>query len=62
MDGQTSTVTTPDGRTLGVCVWGDPGGAPLFWLHGTPESRFLHEPADSYARHHLRVYTDDRTG
>lgn len=28
-----------DGRTLGYCVWGDPGGRPLLFLHGTPGSR-----------------------
>jgi pimeloyl-ACP methyl ester carboxylesterase len=61
-DGQTSIVSTPDGRRLGVCEWGDPGGAPMFWLHGTPGSRFLRDPGDGYRRNHLRVYTYDRPG
>ena len=61
-DGQTTIVVTPDGRRLGVCVWGDPEGAPLFWLHGTPGSRFLREPGDRYLREHLRVFTYDRPG
>jgi pimeloyl-ACP methyl ester carboxylesterase len=60
--GQTSIVTTPDGRRLGVCVWGDPGGAPMFWLHGAPGSRFLREPGHGYLRHRLRVFTYDRPG
>jgi pimeloyl-ACP methyl ester carboxylesterase len=59
---ETRTVSTPDGRTLGVCIWGDPEGAPMFWLHGTPGSRFLREPGDAYVRNHLRVYTYDRPG
>ena len=28
-----------DGRTLGFKVYGDPAGAPLLFLHGTPGSR-----------------------
>ncbi|TDW18980.1 alpha/beta fold hydrolase [Kribbella kalugense] len=61
-DGRTRVVATPDGRRLGVCVWGDPGGAPVFWLHGTPGSRLLREPGASYADNHLRVFTYDRPG
>jgi pimeloyl-ACP methyl ester carboxylesterase len=61
-DGQTTIVITPDGRRLGVCVWGDPDGVPMFWLHGTPGSRFLREPGASYAHNHLRVFTYDRPG
>jgi pimeloyl-ACP methyl ester carboxylesterase len=61
-DGQTSIVSTPDGRRLGVCEWGDPEGAPIFLLHGTPGSRFLREPGDGYLHNHLRVYTYDRPG
>ncbi len=60
MHEQTRIVSTSDGRSL--AVWGDPDGAPMFWLHGTPGSRFLREPGDGYARNHLRVYTYDRPG
>lgn len=37
----------PDGRMLGFCVYGDPAGMPVVFLHGTPGSRlqiaFAHE-------------------
>ena len=37
----------PDGRMLGFCVYGDPAGLPVVFLHGTPGSRlqiaFAHE-------------------
>jgi len=56
------TVSAPDGRRLEVCVWGDPAGAPVFWLHGTPGSRLLRHPGDSYLDHRLRVVTYDRPG
>jgi pimeloyl-ACP methyl ester carboxylesterase len=55
-------VQTPDGRTLGVCTWGDPNGAPMIWLHGTPGSRFLRHTGDGYLRHRIRVITFDRPG
>ncbi|WP_406052976.1 alpha/beta fold hydrolase [Kribbella sp. NBC_00889] len=56
------TVITPDGRKIGVCVWGDPGGESIFWLHGTPGSRFLRHPDDGYVSRGLRVFTYDRPG
>jgi pimeloyl-ACP methyl ester carboxylesterase len=58
----TLTATTSDGRTLGICCWGDPEGAPVFWLHGTPGSRLHHWAEDEYQRHRLRVVTYDRPG
>lgn len=37
----------PDGRVLGFCIYGDPAGMPVVFLHGTPGSRlqiaFAHE-------------------
>ena len=56
------SVETPDGRTLGVCLWGDPDGAPLFMLHGTPGSRRLRHDVDDYRVHQLLVCTYDRPG
>ena len=29
----------PDGRLLGFCIYGDPSGLPVVFLHGTPGSR-----------------------
>lgn len=55
-------VATEDGRDLGVRVWGDPGGAPIFWLHGTPGSRMLRDPTDTYLRLGLAVCAYDRPG
>jgi pimeloyl-ACP methyl ester carboxylesterase len=62
MHERTRIVSTTGGRELAVCAWGDPDGAPMFWLHGTPGSRFLREPGEGYARNHLRVFTYDRPG
>lgn len=58
----TSIVTAPDGRELGVCHWGDPEGARLFWLHGTPGSRLLRQPGTAYLDRGLHVVTYDRPG
>lgn len=55
-------IEAPDGRALGVCLWGDPEGAPLFWLHGTPGSRRLRHDVDQYRAHRLWVCTYDRPG
>jgi pimeloyl-ACP methyl ester carboxylesterase len=55
-------VEAPDGRSLGVSLWGDPDGAPLFWLHGTPGSRKLRHDVDDYRAHGLWVCTYDRPG
>ena len=55
-------VTTSDGRDVGVRVWGNPAGAPIFWLHGTPGSRMLRDPTDTYVRHGLAVRAYDRPG
>jgi len=62
IEGSTKTITTPDQRTLAFCRWGDPDGAPVFWLHGTPGSRLLRHSGDGYRRNHLCVYTYDRPG
>ena len=61
-EGSTETVTTVDRRTLAFCRWGDPDGAPVFYLHGTPGSRFLRHSEDEYRRNRLGVYTYDRPG
>jgi pimeloyl-ACP methyl ester carboxylesterase len=55
-------VEAVDGRTLGVSLWGDPDGAPLFWLHGTPGSRRLRHDVNEYRAHRLWVCTYDRPG
>lgn len=49
-------------RELGVSLWGDPDGAPVFWLHGTPGSRRLRHDVDDYRAHRLWVCTYDRPG
>lgn len=55
-------VETPDRRGLGVSLWGDPDGAQLFWLHGTPGSRRLRHDVNDYKAHGLWVCTYDRPG
>jgi pimeloyl-ACP methyl ester carboxylesterase len=47
-------------RRLGVHEWGDPGGAPLLFLHGMPGSRLLQTTVDANDR--LSVVTYDRPG
>ncbi|HKB29399.1 MAG TPA: alpha/beta hydrolase [Streptosporangiaceae bacterium] len=57
------TTTTADGRTLCYQEWGDPGGAPLFHLHGTPGCRLSRHPdLTVWSRLRLRVVTIDRPG
>lgn len=61
-EGATLLVPLRDGRQLGVCQWGDPDGAALFVLHGSPGSRLLHHAGTGYVDNHLRVITYDRPG
>jgi len=52
-----------DGRRLAFAEWGDPGGYPVFLLHGTPGSRFgRYYDEGSYIRAGARVITYDRPG
>ena len=57
------TVAAADGRTLTIAEWGDPDGFPVFFLHGTPGSRFAGQAnASAYANVGARVITYDRPG
>lgn len=59
----TQTVVAADGRTLAIAECGDPNGFPVFWLHGTPGSRFAGQGfASVYASAGARVVTYDRPG
>ena len=59
----TQTVAAADGRSLTIAEWGDPGGFPVFLLHGTPGSRFVGQAdASAYASVGARVITYDRPG
>jgi pimeloyl-ACP methyl ester carboxylesterase len=54
----------PDGRTLAVAEWGDPGGKPVITFHGTPGSRigyWTNEP-EIWKRFGLRRFSFDRPG
>ncbi len=56
-------VSTPDGRVIRVEEGGDPEGAPILMLHGTPGAGHLYSPHESDARRrgiHLIAY--DRPG
>jgi hypothetical protein len=41
-----TTLRTKDGRQLCYAQWGDPAGAPIFNLHGTPGCRLNRYPDD----------------
>lgn len=57
------SVLASDGRTLMVAEWGDADGFPVFWLHGSPGSRFSrHHDVSEYSRAGARVITYDRPG
>jgi pimeloyl-ACP methyl ester carboxylesterase len=56
-------VRTDDDRMLSVEDWGDPGGRPVFLLHGTPGSRFGPRPrAALLYRLGIRLIAYDRPG
>jgi pimeloyl-ACP methyl ester carboxylesterase len=55
--------TAPDGRSLAFARWGDLDGAPVFSLHGTPDSRLRrHWDGSVYAAVGACVITYDRPG
>ncbi|HWE55901.1 MAG TPA: alpha/beta hydrolase [Acidimicrobiales bacterium] len=51
------------GRKLAYATWGDPGGFPVFALHGTPGCRLNRHPVDEkVAATGVRLITYDRPG
>ncbi len=46
----TSSVRLPDGRGLDLWEGGDPGGRPVVFFHGCPDSRLAAVPGDEAAR------------
>ncbi len=57
------TITTADGRTVAYEVVGDPDGTPVFWQHGTGDSRLCKHPDDSVtAALGIKLVTADRPG
>jgi pimeloyl-ACP methyl ester carboxylesterase len=62
-DGDGSTVTLRDGRTLSYLEYGDPAGKPVFFCHGTPGSRrYRHPDASIVASLGARLIAVDRPG
>ncbi|MFE0435519.1 alpha/beta fold hydrolase [Streptomyces nigra] len=56
-------VRAGDGRRLAVEISGDPGGSPVFLLHGTPGSRLGPAPRPMLLYHQrVRLITYDRPG
>ena len=57
------TVPLPDGSTVGVYEYGDPGGRPVFAFHGVPACGAGFDWADEPARARgLRLLAPDRPG
>jgi pimeloyl-ACP methyl ester carboxylesterase len=57
------TLDLDDGRALGYAEYGEPGGAPIIYLHGMPGSRL--DPAlldEEYRRIGVRVVAIERPG
>src|SRR5579863_4019654 len=63
MDLTAQSLRLPDGRTMMFAEWGDPDGAPVFALHGTPGCRLNRHPNQELLRSTgARVITYDRPG
>jgi pimeloyl-ACP methyl ester carboxylesterase len=57
------SIQVSDGRTVMFAEWGDPDGAPVFALHGTPGCRLTRHPNEELVRSTgARVITYDRPG
>ena len=58
-----ATLTLADGRQLCFDDVGDPDGAPLLYVHGTPDSRRARHPDDAVtAAAGVRLIAVDRPG
>lgn len=56
-------VELPDGRRLALDDRGDAGGAPVLYVHGTPDSRLARHPDDTVAAAAgVRLLAADRPG
>ena len=63
MDRSYQVTEAADGRTLAFAEWGDPGGYPVFALHGTPGCRLdRHPDAELVRSTGARVISYDRPG
>jgi pimeloyl-ACP methyl ester carboxylesterase len=51
-----------DGRVLTYEEYGDPGGRPVFFFHGTPGSRLFHPPEEITRSMGVRLICVDRPG
>ena len=58
----TEIARTADGRDLAFCQWGPLHGSPVFYLHGTPGSRYFRHAGGEYERIGMRAITFDRPG
>jgi pimeloyl-ACP methyl ester carboxylesterase len=56
------TISLRDGRSLAYAEWGDPNGAPVVLLHGSPSSRLFRPDEDVTAAAAVRLITVDRPG
>jgi pimeloyl-ACP methyl ester carboxylesterase len=57
-----STLLLPGGRVLAFEDVGDPDGAPVVYLHGTPDSRLGRPPDEASAAAGVRLLAVDRPG
>ena len=57
-----STVQLPDGRSLAYDDVGEPDGAPVVYLHGTPDSRLGRPPDTATEAAGVRLLAVDRPG
>jgi pimeloyl-ACP methyl ester carboxylesterase len=62
-DRTSQSLRLPGGRRLGYAEFGDPQGAPVLAIHGTPGSRFMFALTDAAARARgLRIVAPERPG
>jgi len=63
VDRTSRSLRLADGRRIGFAEYGDPHGAPVLAIHGTPGSRFMFALTDKAARERgLRIVAPERPG